>query len=450
MRLIDLQQRKVGVLGFGREGQAVCQSIQQRAPECDVTVLCETALPADQQSSYPVVIGEFAASALSQFDILIKSPGISLYHPAIQAALAAGSQLTSGTNLWFAENPDARVVAITGTKGKSTTAALTAHLLVAAGLTVQLAGNIGVPLISRLDCKADVWVLELSSFQIADLQAQPELAILVSLFAEHIDWHHGPQQYFTDKLRLLSLAKNICIEHHLLSQLKAKPEWQDMLPDKPLLAYNDHTGWHPDDDHMMYADQQYLPLDQIPLRGRHNHINASAALTVCDWFNVEQVVAIQALRTFQALPHRLETVAELNGVLYVNDSIATTPMAVVKALEAFVDRKVVLIVGGYDQGAKWQPLVDAVYESLSSSLKAVLGLPDNGADLINELYSAFSDQATPFSMNKVIDIDAAIEQANQWVQPGDVGLLSPGAPSYCQYNNFEDRGNDFRRLVQSN
>lgn len=461
MRLSELQNCKVAVLGYGKEGQAICRVLQQRASNARVAVLCEKPIPKEIDCPYTLSIAAFTAEVLSGFDVLIKSPGISLYHPALVAALNAGVKVTSSTNLWFAENPSARVVAITGTKGKSTTAALTAHVLEQCGVRAQLAGNIGLPLIDCLDVQADVWVLELSSFQVADLQARPELAVLVSLFPEHLDWHRTPNRYFADKLRLLSLAKQALIEQGLLEYLQKQDDLADLAPD--LLAdkystatYNNAAGWQATEQGLQYAGKHQLAASQLPVRGKHNHVNACAALTIATHFGIDSAAALQAVQTFQPLPHRLEVVAEHDGVLYVNDSIATTPMATVKALEAFVERPVILIAGGFNRGLEWSPVVALVRQQLLSrqqlSLKAVLVLPDNGSELLHQLTALFAelDLDSPGCwLLAVDDLSAAVSEANKMATENDVVLMSPGAASFSQFSNFEERGVMFKQLVQA-
>lgn len=448
MRLSDLQRRRVAVLGYGKEGRAVCEVLHQRVPDADVRVLCEKP-PPENDCPYPLSVGPL--EALEDFEVLIKSPGVSLYHPALQQALEQGVVLTSGTNLWFAEQTKPRVVAITGTKGKSTTAAMTAHVLEKCGLRVQLAGNIGVPLISRLDQRADVWVLELSSFQIADLQAQPELAVLVSLFPEHLDWHRTPERYFADKLRLLKLARHALVEVGLWQRLMDDPELAGWLPGKPVLqTYNEPGGWQLAGGQLCFDGQPMIATDELPVRGSHNHINACAALSVAAHFQCDRQNAARALRTFQPLPHRLQPVAEMNGVLYINDSIATTPMATVKALEAFDGRPVVLIAGGYDRGLPWLPVIEYLRQQRACPLRAVLGLPDNSERLLSELAALYRETDGPaWELIPVADMQAAVASAKSLAQAGDVVLLSPGAASFSQFNNFEQRGSVFSELAQS-
>lgn len=453
MRLKELRGRNIAVLGFGSEGRAVAAAVRQHVPDARLTVLAEHPLPEGVDCDYPLVIGPFAGEDLSSFDVLIKSPGISLYHPAVSAAVQTGSRLTSGTNIWFAENPDARVVAITGTKGKSTTAALTAHLLAADGMQVQLAGNIGVPLISLLDRHVDVWVLELSSYQLADLKAQPELAVLVSLFPEHLKWHGGAQQYFADKLRLLSLSRQSYIESGLLTEIHNDSELNALLSEEMVIhPYNQADTWQAVESGVCFAGELLITANELPVIGRHNHVNACAALSIGAYFGIQRHVLLDALKAFKPLPHRLEVVADAVGVLYVNDSIATTPMATIKALEAFVDRPAILIAGGSDKGNSWQPLADTILERLNTgsdaAVRAVLLLPDNGPELLECLTREFSSgQLSQCALHQVADIEQALAVAAGLAKAGDVVLLSPGAASFSQYVNFEARGDDFREQV---
>ena len=168
MRFDELRDRRVAIWGFGREGHAVIKALRTRLPEQALTLFCSAAEVEAARAfdaALDIVVGEPDAVALARFDVVVKSPGISAYKPALLAAQAQGTRFTSGTALWFGEHPDARVIAVTGTKGKSTTSALLAHLARALGVRTALAGNIGLPLPELLDQHADLWVIELSSFQ---------------------------------------------------------------------------------------------------------------------------------------------------------------------------------------------------------------------------------------------------------------------------------------------
>src|SRR5574337_411823 len=214
MRLAELGNRRVAVWGFGREGRAALAALCERLPAQRFTLFCR---PAEVEAArafdaaLEVVDGEPDAAALGQFEIVVKSPGISAYEPALLAAQAQGTRFTSGTALWFGENPNARVIAVTGTKGKSTTTALIAHLARSLGVRTALAGNIGLPLLDLDGRCADVWAIELSSFQTGE--AGPvELGVIVSLGEEHLDWHGTRERYVADKLKLAEVSRTLLVD----------------------------------------------------------------------------------------------------------------------------------------------------------------------------------------------------------------------------------------------
>ena len=211
MHLVELQGRRVAILGAGREGQAAYDWLRSRLPSIPLSVIAESAPAADFKfrlaEGDQILVEPFGSLRLCTFDVLVRSPGISPYREPLQAARAAGVRITSASNLWFAAHPDARTICITGTKGKSTTAALVAHMLQSCGREVRLAGNIGLPLLQCDDQGVDWWVIELSSYQIADLEATPTIAAFLNLSPEHLDWHGSEEHYRRDKLRLAALTE---------------------------------------------------------------------------------------------------------------------------------------------------------------------------------------------------------------------------------------------------
>src|SRR5574337_1308317 len=240
MRLAELGNRRVAVWGFGREGRAALAALRERLPAQRFTLFCR---PAEVEAArafdaaLEVVDREPDAAVLGQFEIVVKSPGVSAYESALLAAQAQGTRFTSGTALWFGENPDARVIAVTGTKGKSTTSALIAHLARSLGVRTALAGNIGLPLLELLGQHADLWVIELSSFQTGE--AGPlELGVVTSLYEEHLDWHGSRERYVADKLKLADAARTLLVnglQPNLLDRTRHHPR---------RLLFGTPEGWH--------------------------------------------------------------------------------------------------------------------------------------------------------------------------------------------------------------
>jgi UDP-N-acetylmuramoylalanine--D-glutamate ligase len=207
----EFETGRVAILGVGREGQAAWRYLHTRHPAMQLTLVAETEPDRDFMEQLTerdrLWTGPLAEAGLEDFDILIRSPGISIYRNSIQRASAAGANITTPSNLWFEAHAEQNTICITGTKGKSTTSALLAHMLESCGYRVGLAGNIGLPLLACDHRGVDWWVIELSSYQLADLEADPAISVVLNLSPEHLDWHGNAQNYRDDKLRLVKLTE---------------------------------------------------------------------------------------------------------------------------------------------------------------------------------------------------------------------------------------------------
>jgi len=434
----DFSGRRVGILGAGREGRAAWRYLRDLYPGLPLTLIDEQPLDpgfaGTLTASDRILIGPLAAAGLEAFDILIRSPGVSLYRASLQRAIAAGVTVTTPSNLWFAAHRGERTVCITGTKGKSTTSALLAHVLAASGHTVRLAGNIGKPLLDCDDQGVDWWVIELSSYQLADLEAEPSLAVILNLSPEHLDWHGSVDRYRRDKLRLAALAAG-----HPLIVNAADPGLRAALADR------DHLRWFNSPDSIraegrrLYDGDRELPL-RVPagLPGSHNLSNIAAVLTVAREIGLEPAAASEAVASFRALPHRLQLLGERSGLRFVNDSISSTPVATVAALESFAGEALTLIVGGLDRGLDWVPYMSAFAAQLPH---AVIGVPDNGPRIVATLRDA--GISPPAGLHETPDLAAAVALARKLSPPGAVVLMSPGAPSFPRFRDYRDRGRQF-------
>ena len=440
MRFSELEGRRVGVWGLGREGRSVARAISARLPDTPLLLVDEgrPAGAADRWEGLPVV-GDVAA--LAACDVVVRSPGVSLYRPEVARLRAAGVALTSGTRLWFAEHPDARAIGVTGTKGKSTTSALIAHLAGARGLNVQLAGNIGRPLADLLaspePVAADLWVLELSSFQTADLDASPGVGVLLNLYREHTDWHGTQERYWADKLNLFGHRPDmVSVLNHADPRVRARgaglphPRW-----------FRAPEGFDVAAGGITRAGRPYAPRASIRLEGEHNLDNVCAALAALEAVGVAGDDLVEALPGFRPLAHRLEPVLDRDGVLFVNDSIATIPEASVAAARALAPRPMVLLVGGRDRRQDYAALAD--YLAGPSSVVGVVGLPGNGSAILARLAEAGS----PVPGELADDMEDAVRRARRMIPRGGVVLLSPGAPSGDDFGDFEVRGDAFRAAV---
>ena len=437
----DLQDLDIAILGVGREGQAAREYLRSLFPGLRLTLIAESApdrvFAAQLNTLDRLVIGPLADAGLEQFDLLLRSPGISPYRQSLRRAVSAGVLITSPSNLWFAAHPEARTICVTGTKGKSTTSALLAHVLKACGNEVRLAGNIGRPLLACDDENVDWWVIELSSYQLVDLQARPTIAVILNLTAEHLDWHGSEEAYRADKLRLAALAADAPLIANA-----ADAALRDLLAGHPDIHwFNDPAGLHVADSGL-WDGNTALDL-QMPagLPGRHSLANVAAALAVLDRIGIEPQKAARELSGFRSLPHRLQLVGQRHGVSYVNDSISSTPVATVAALEAFAGRPLILLLGGLDRGLDWTPYSKAIAQWLPD---AVIAIPDNGPLILETLRGAGIEP--PKGLHLSGDLRQAVALAGKLAGNQGVVLLSPGAPSFPQFEDYRDRGRQFARL----
>jgi UDP-N-acetylmuramoylalanine--D-glutamate ligase len=446
MLVEELQGQRIGILGAGREGQAVYHWLKSRLPNRALQLFVETPIDSlfvEQLAPEDTVqVGSLDAAPLSEFDVLLRSPGVSPYRPALQAAEKAGVRILSPSSLWFSAHPDAKTICITGTKGKSTTSALVAHMLRACGAKVQLAGNIGLPLLACDDEDVDWWVIELSSYQLCDLQANPHIGVLLNLSPEHLDWHGGVENYSNDKLKLAELTqKNGLIVNAADSLLRQK------------FAGDDATNWFNSSpgisqgirlDGSQFMDGDNILRVEMPanMPGKHNRSNVAAALTVLRKAGYELDRGIASLASYQSLPHRLQVLGERDGVSWINDSIASTPVATAAALEALAGKSIVLLIGGLDRGLDWSCYLE---DFLAYTPKAIVAMPDNGPAVIQKLEQLGFECAAGHHVSQ--GLEDAVEIARHLCSTGDIVLLSPGAPSFPRFIDFQHRGSEFARLA---
>ena len=436
MRIAELAGKRVAVWGVGREGRAALTALRARLPHLPITVFCAEAEARALQEEDALIVVTMPpdAGALSAFDIVIKSPGISAYRPEILLAQHAGTRFMSGTALWFAEHPQARVIAVTGTKGKSTLSALIAHLLRALGRKVALAGNIGLPLLELLDPPQlpDWWVVELSSFQTREVAAV-ELAVINNLHEEHLDWHGTRERYADDKLALALAAKTVLVNATL-------PELRSRLAGHPCrVEFGDVAGWHSNGEAILRGSERVFDLARSPLPGAHNAMNLCAVLAALEAVGEDAIGAAPAIAAFHPLPHRQQTLGERDGITWIDDSIATTPQATLEALASLRDRRVSVLVGGYERGLDWHAFAERVREAPPW---AIVTMGANGPRIFQMLHETGGD----YRLESGSTLADAVALARAATPAHGVVLLSPGAPSFDQFSDYAERGAEFARL----
>jgi UDP-N-acetylmuramoylalanine--D-glutamate ligase len=339
-------------------------------------------------------------SLLDGVDVLVKSPGVPGERPLVAEARRRGIPVWSEVELGYRLLPGSRFVGVTGTNGKTTTTALLGEIFRAAGRDVAVAGNIGVPLTSVEH--ADWVVCELSSFQLEDVhELACDVAVLLNLEADHLDRYASFDDYRAAKLRIFERARSKVVPRGLgLEGIEFSRD--DELPAEPLV------------------------------RGAHNRENAAAATAAARAAGIGDEHIAAALRTFPGVPHRLELVGERDGVRYVNDSKATNVAAALTAIRAYADEPVRLILGGSPKGEDFGPLA----AELGPNVRSV-HLIGAEAPRLAEAVEGFRDET----------LERAVAHAAGLARAGEVILLSPACASYDQFENFEQRGEAFRRLA---
>jgi UDP-N-acetylmuramoylalanine--D-glutamate ligase len=462
VQLSELENRRVAIWGYGREGRAALAALRWRLPRTPLALICSESEAAEaMQLGDPalyIFTEEVTVDLLARFQVVIKSPGISPYRSPAPEAAARGVSFVSGTALWFAENPDASTICVTGTKGKSTTTALIAHLLRGSGARVALAGNIGLPLLELLDVdpEPDCWAIELSSFQTADAIA-PEVAVVLNLFPEHLDWHGSEDRYYTDKLALVTMTRP---RHIVLNAADTRlaafgrspalagvgsehaTQFGEVPPGARVHWFNSRAGWHVLGNTLRRGELEVMDCSGLPITGTHNRGNLCAALTAIEALGLDAVPLARLAYGFVPLPHRLQRLGIREGREYVNDSISTTPHASLAALEVYASRRVAIIVGGYDRGLDWGPFLARMNKEPPI---AVIAMGQNGARIAHELAGAA--RGGRFVLQQAIEMGEAVRMAEQALGAEGVVLLSPGAPSFPRYRDYVERGLHFTQCA---
>ncbi|HSR64998.1 MAG TPA: UDP-N-acetylmuramoyl-L-alanine--D-glutamate ligase [Xanthomonadaceae bacterium] len=441
-----LAGRRVALWGWGREGRAAWRAIRGRLPALPLTLFCNAAEAIDAaalgDAHLQTDIDPPTADALAAFDVVVKSPGISPYRGEAVGAASRGTRFVGGTALWFAGHPDARTVCVTGTKGKSTTTSLLAHLLRAGGHVTALAGNIGLPLLELVDPQPapELWAIELSSYQTGDVAAsgvRPQVAVVLNVFPEHLDWHGSEARYVEDKLKLLTEARpRIAVLNAADPRLAAM-----VLPDSDVRWFNRPDGWHLREDLLYRGDARIMDTSTLPLPGRHNRGNLCAVLAAIEALGFDAASLAPHAATFRPLPNRLQTLGTRDGITFVNDSISTTPHATLAALDCFRDRRVAVLVGGHDRGIAWDEFALAMGADAPA---AIVTMGQNGPKIHALLAPAARERG--FALSAARDLGEAIDQARSALAGEGVVLLSPGAPSFGAYKDYVARGRHFAQL----
>ncbi len=421
----DLAGKRVGVFGYGVEGRATRRRLEGVASA--IVLVDDSDVDPDV-----MVTSDGGLDALRGCDVVLKSPGIPRRRDDVLDLERSGVTVTSSLNLWLRDIDRSRVVAITGTKGKSTTTALTTFFLQCLGEAALRLGNFGQPPYDPdLDVSKGWLILEVSSFQCVDIDVAPGIVVVTSLGADHLDWHGTLEEYRRDKLSLT----------------RANGDHRTLVAENPTM--HDYSNVIGGDVTFVAADETNL-ASSLGLLGAHNNANVAlalycAALLTNRSVNDVRARVLDAASTFEPLRGRLTPVASENHngdtLRYVDDGLATSALPVVAALEVFARDPVALIVGGFDRGVDYVPVAEAVTARRPLTVLIVMG---EAGTRIGEEVARLSPEILQIAVTSMRD---AVSEARRALGKGGVVLLSPGAPSFDQYENWEERSEDFTRIV---
>ncbi|MBV9293461.1 MAG: UDP-N-acetylmuramoyl-L-alanine--D-glutamate ligase [Frankiales bacterium] len=410
------------------EGRANLRKLHELG--VDAAVVDRSSYTLDDDTQVLAVDSEAGRAALYDADVVVKSPGISRYDDVVRHLEQRGVEVAGGIGLWLAEAPRDRIVCITGTKGKSTTTSIAGSLIRGLGHRCFVGGNLGAPPWDpEANTEVDYWVIEVSSYQATDVRIGPRVVAVTSLSQDHLSWHgNSVHNYYRDKLslctapgveRVVANGEDVLLRAHS-ALLGPSVEWVAEMP----------GNW----------------AAELQLLGEHNLRNAAVARRALVALGVagaadDRAVADAAV-DYEPLPSRLTMVGSIGGVDFVDDSLSTNVLPTLAAVDAFPNRRVALLVGGFERGIDYEPLADGLVPRADDVL--VLAMPDNGPRIAAALRSV---AGTP-PVVECEDIAVATTRGYEWAQPAGVVLLSPAAPSFGRYLDYRARAAAFEEAMR--
>jgi UDP-N-acetylmuramoylalanine--D-glutamate ligase len=405
MKISELQKyKKILILGYAKEGAATEQVLKKYLPDTEIGI-------ADTKE-------ENYLEKQYKYDFVIK-------HQAVHKSLVK-VPYTTAANIFFGNVPN-KIIGVTGSKGKSTTVSLIYDILKAGGFKTMLLGNIGTPMISALlepIDKETVFVLELSSYQLEDLQYSPHISVVTSLFPEHMNYHGSVEKYYEAKHTIIAHAtENDYFVYN--PQFELLKKWAQSSKAKTV----------------PFIDKLPFSIDDLPLKGEHMLSNLKGAVTVSKICSIPDKVIENAVRSFQPLRHRMQFVGTFKGIFFYDDAISTTPESTIPAIEALKNVKTIFL-GGLNRGYDFTSLIPVLKEY---NIQNIVLFPESGAD-IKQLVQQ-EEEYRP-KLFETSDMKAAVQFAYETTPQDSVVLLSTASPSYTIWKNFEEKGDLFQKYVK--
>ena len=449
-----IKNKKVAIIGLGVSNTPLIDYMQKLQP--DLTVfdnrpeekIDKNILEKLEKYNIKKQFGENYLSNLKDFDIIFKSPSCRPDLPEIEAEVKKGAKLTSEIELVLELAP-CKVIAVTGSDGKTTTTSLI-HAILKNKYKCYLGGNIGIPLFTQIaEMKPDdIIVLELSSFQLMTMKTSPNIAVVTNVTPNHLDIHKSYEEYINAKANIFKnqSEKDVLILNYdneitkkFAKHAKGKVVFFSVKEKlKNGVIYDDGIIKTVEDE----LRRHILKLKDTKLRGIHNAANICAAIAATNGL-VEIEDQVIAIKNFEGVKHRLEFVREIDGSKWYNDSIASSPTRTIAGLNSF-DEEIVLIAGGYDKHLDYEPIA----EPILNKVKTLILMGQTAEKIYGVVTKKQSEQNKKIDIYKVKTLEEAIQKAKEHAKPKQIVLFSPASASFDMFKNFEERGNKFKELVK--
>lgn len=437
-----LKNKKIGILGFAREGKATLHFIERHHIPCTITLLDQNPI---EEESYEKITGPTYLDHLDCYDIIIKTPGISLNHLNLKDEIK--KKITSELELLLETNKE-NCIGITGTKGKSTTSSLLYEVIKKQKNDVVFAGNIGIPLFDVLDesTSSTLFVMEMSSHQLEYLKTSPHIGVILNLFQDHLDHAKTVEHYYACKANMFRYQNEndymiYCKDNYELNKLIEEKNFKGQ---RITVSYEDNqesTTYRKENKIYFNEENIYDINDKRNLIGKHNTENIMVVLTIAKILGLSIEQARKTINEFKGLPYRLENIGSYDNITYYRDTLATIPEATIEALESLKEVNT-LILGGMDRGIDYQPLINYLNTHFIPHL---ICMPTTGYKIAEQLSKKEGQE-----IYKIDTLEKAVEVAKKVTKKNTICLLSPAASSYEQFKDYAEKGDKFLEYVKRN
>lgn len=441
MQILDLKNKKILILGLGREGLSTLRFLRKQFPVKIIGVADQKQLAQLAKSTQKIItsdkkirlhLGKKYQKSIEKYDTIFKSPGIRL------EVSVSPEKITSQANIFIEFFRD-KIIGVTGTKGKSTTSSLIYKILKDAKIKVELIGNIGNPPFDYLNeiAKTSLFVYELSSYQLEFVKQSPHISVFLNLFKEHTDYHGSFKVYHAAKSNIFKWQNE---NDYLIYNSDFKNELKISTAKSKKIPFNikvKNEGAYVENGYIVFEKEKILKTSETKLKGRFNLNNILAAVAVSKLLKISNQSIALSIKSFNPLKHRLEYIGTFNQISFYNDSIATIPEATIAAIETLSPRVGTLILGGLDRSLNFSALAKKITEE---KIGNIILFPQTGEIILEEVKRQETFMPQHFFAK---DMKEAVEKAYKVTPKNSICLMSPAASSYNMFKNYEDRGRQF-------